>query len=198
MISRGIWVYEELMDPESCIEKILLIFVGCYHGNSNLHISQHRNPGLCQPITWFETTPKKWGWNPKNHQGITKNLAIFRGPMLSMVTVGADRPRNLIPQHHHQSRRRRIKGPSRLFCCECSLASWPQMQVNLKFCEKRPKFHSQKKGEALVITEFNKKRWRYQNIGVEWCWLIFTSQAWVICTLLSSWDGNFFMNHPKP
>ena len=26
------------MDPESCIEKILLIFVGCYHGNSNLHM----------------------------------------------------------------------------------------------------------------------------------------------------------------
>ena len=40
----------------------------------------------CHPLSF---KPKKWGWNPEKSPRVEQNLAIFRGPILSMVTVGA-------------------------------------------------------------------------------------------------------------
>ena len=57
---------------------------------------------------------------------------------------------NRFPQRHNRhdgSSENRHAGPS-ILCCECSLASWPQMQVNLndRWKKKSPRFHSKKKG----------------------------------------------------
>ncbi len=51
--------------------------------NLNQHLTKSSRGLPCHLLSF---NPKKWGWNPKNHQGACY-LAIFRGPILACKKV---------------------------------------------------------------------------------------------------------------